>query len=276
MISVIIATKNGSKTIKKAIDSVLGQSIFKNQTVGTDTTTSAPILNGAEIIVISDGSTDGVADYIRQTFASESTSGLIKILENKESVGPGAARRIAIASAQNHYIAILDDDDWWLNPDKLKNQIEFLEAHPSIAVVGAEKTEFVNEDGKHMFWYSALQNPEENHARMLMRCPVINSSVVFRKSVYDSVGGLSDLRLAEDYDLWLRIGQVAGIANIPNTETSYTLRKNSASGSNGKHSTALAKTVLMLVKRYRHAYPNYHKALLIGYVRIIRKALIGA
>lgn len=264
MISVIIATKNGSKTIKKAIDSVLMQSVFKDSVK----------YPGAEIIIISDGSTDGVVDYIKQTFAAN--LGRIHILENSQSVGPGRARAQAIKQSHNPYIAILDDDDWWLNPNKLQNQIEFLDAHPHTAVVGAEKTQFVSESGNQLFWYTARTDPTQIHNNMLIRCPLVNSSVVFRKKIYDSVGGLSDLRLAEDYDLWLRIGQVSEITNIPDTETAYTLRKNSASGSNGKHGTALARTVLMLVKKYRHAYPNYYKGLLKGYVRIIRKAFIRA
>lgn len=256
MITTIIATKNGKSYIKNALDSVFKQ--------------TAASLPGFEVIVISDGSTDDTLDFVRSRFPTVVT------LENKESVGPGKARATAINSAKNKYIAIIDDDDSWINENKLKNQIDFLESHPNCVAVGAQKTEFVSEAGTHLFWYYHKTDPKVIHNRMLISCPIINSSVIFRKDAYDKVGGLSDMRLAEDYDLWLRMGQIGDICNIPNTETRYTLRKNSASGSNGKHSTKLAVTVLKLVQKYRNAYPNYYKALFKAYLRIIRKALIGA
>jgi glycosyltransferase involved in cell wall biosynthesis len=265
MISVIIATKNGRSTIQKAIDSVLAQSIFSDSL--------KTLYSGAEIVVISDGSTDDVESFVSTAYPNSKFP--VRVLRNEESVGPGKARKIAIEATNNAYIAILDDDDWWINAQKLENQIFYLESHPNIAVVGAQKTEFVNESGKHLFWYTHRTDPKDIHDNMLIRCPIINSSVVFKKSAYDHVGGYSDLRLAEDYDLWLRIGQVADIVNIPETETAYTLRKNSASGSNGTHSTKLAVTVLHLVQKYKREYPNYHKALLKAYLRIIRKFIFG-
>ncbi|MBU3668631.1 MAG: glycosyltransferase family 2 protein [Candidatus Taylorbacteria bacterium] len=255
MITTIIATKNGEKYIGKALDSVFKQSVSSHPNF--------------EVIVISDGSTDNTISFVKNNFPK------VIIIENKESVGPGTARNIGISHAKNEYIAILDDDDWWINSDKLKNQIEFLETHKNCLVVGAEKTEFVSENGTHLWWYTHQTDTRVIHDNMLVRCPIINSSVVFRKSAYDSVGGYSDLRLAEDYDLWLRLGKIGDIANIPNTETAYTLRKNSASGSNGKHSTRLARIVLGLVKKYRQDYPNYTKALLKGYLRIIKNFTIG-
>jgi len=262
MISVIIATKNGEKYIAGAIQNALSQSVaIKN----AENPANFP---GFEIIAISDASTDKTASIVTDLAKTEPR---IKLIELSVNLGPGGARAKGIAQSKNPYIAILDDDDSWINPKKLENQIQYFETHPETVVVGAERTEFVSESGKHLWWYSARTDAKVIHDNMLVRCPIINSSVVFRKDIYDKVGGLSDLRLAEDYDLWLRMAQVGDIVNIKDTETRYTLRSNSASGSNGKDRVKLALVVLTLVKKYRHAYPNYGKALLKAYLRIIRK-----
>lgn len=265
MISTIIATKNGETYIAKAIKSALEQS------VAIQNAQAPSKYAGFEIIVVSDGSTDDTVKIVREMIAN--TDSRIKLVELTENIGPGLARAKGIEQSKNPYIAILDDDDSWINTDKLKNQIEFLETNPHVLVVGAEKTKFVNEKGTHMWWYIHEMDPKIIHDNMLVRCPLINSSVVFRKKSYDEVGGFTNMRLAEDYDVWLRLAQIGDITNIPNTETSYTVRTNSASGSNGKDRVKIALVVLGLVKKYRYKYPNYHKALIKAYIRIIRKFL---
>ncbi|MBP6974855.1 MAG: glycosyltransferase family 2 protein [Candidatus Pacebacteria bacterium] len=264
MISVIIATKNGEKYIARAIQSALEQSVAVQN---AQDPTEYP---GFEIVVVSDGSTDNTAKIVREIGATDPR---VKLIELAQNVGPGSARAKGIAQSemQNPYIAILDDDDSWINPKKLENQISYLEKNPNVLVVGAEKTEFVTESGTRMWWFYHKTDPKVIHDEMLLRCPIINSSVVFRRDAYNKVGGLTSMRLAEDYDLWLRLAQIGDITNIPDTETRYTVRINSASGSNGKERIKLALVVLELVKKYRHVYPNYYKALVKAYIRIVRK-----
>lgn len=275
MISTIIATKNGEKYIRRAIQSALDQSIAADPTM----------YPGFEIIVISDASSDNTANIVREMIAADAgilnndtrstiatieNQPRIKLIELNINVGPGAARAKAISESNpaNKYIAILDDDDEWINPKKLENQIAFLEHNPSVAAVGATKTEFATENGKRLFWYTNSSNPKTLHKNMLMRCPLVHSSTVFRKDIYEKVGGYTEMRLAEDYDLWLRMGQIADIANISDAETRYTARTNSTSGSNGKSRITLTLVVIGLVKKYGKCYPRYYTALLKGYLRI--------
>src|SRR3954462_722351 len=106
MISVIIATKNGSKFIAGALQSV------QNQSYALDESTK----NALEIIVVNDGSTDHTEAVVRSLMEKDNRIQLISLPSN---IGPGLARNKGIEKSTSEYIAFLDDDDIWLSTQKL-------------------------------------------------------------------------------------------------------------------------------------------------------------
>lgn len=91
-ISVILPVFNGEKYIKKAIGSVLDQS-----------------LADFELIVVNDGSTDNTLKIVN-SFDDERI-----ILINQTNQGPGQARNNALKIASGEYVMFLDADDWFLS-----------------------------------------------------------------------------------------------------------------------------------------------------------------
>ena len=89
-ISVIMPVFNGEEYIKKAIESVLSQS-----------------LSDFELIIINDGSTDNTLDIING-FDDER----IRLID-QENKGPGAARNRGIEIVEGEYVMFLDSDDWF-------------------------------------------------------------------------------------------------------------------------------------------------------------------
>ena len=226
-----------------------------------------------QIRIVSDGSTDSTAETVRGLALGDSR---IELIELHKNIGPGLARDLAIrggfaegkeiSAAAGEYIALLDDDDFWINPAKLSNQLAFMSTHGDVVLVGAARVEFVREDGRHIMWLSNRTRSEDIRRTILGYNPVITSSSFFRKSAYLTAGGFSPMYLSEDYDLWLRLGQVGKIANIPGAETQYTIRDAGAAKSNR---IAMHVATLALIKKYKRAYPNYGYALLKAYARII-------
>ena len=98
-ISVVIPTYNRKHTLPRAIASVLNQT-----------------LQPTEIIMVDDGSTDGTADWIQETYPRINPI-------SQSNKGVSAARNIGIKYAKCDWIALLDSDDEWL-PDKLERQVE--------------------------------------------------------------------------------------------------------------------------------------------------------
>ena len=247
LISVIIATKNGGRFLARSIDSIEKQS-EKN----------------FEVIIISDGSTDDTVSIAKKLAETRS---FIKIVDLEKNIGPGLARNLAVKEAHGQYIVLLDDDDEWLDKNKIEIQKKFLIENPDYVLVGADLTEFVSEDGKPLSVFKPKKDDGSIRSRILIYNQFITSSVMFRKNAFEKVGGFADMRLAEDYDLWLRLAQQGKVANLSGCKTRYYKRLSGAALTNRKK---LNKIVLELVKKYGQNFPHSYIAKLVAYLRIAK------
>jgi len=179
-ISVIIPTFNRIDLLKRAIDSVLNQSI-----------------KPYDIIVVDDGSIDGTSDMIQQKYKS------IKLIQQKNS-GVSAARNNGIKNAQGDWIALLDSDDEW-KKNKLEEQVNKLTDNPKYHFCHTNEIWIrngirVNQKKRHKKYGGFIFD------KCLDICRISPSSVLFNKNIFNHVGWFNDkLPVCEDYDLWLRI-----------------------------------------------------------------------
>jgi len=120
-ISVIIPTYNSAHYICEAIDSVLSQT-YKDY----------------EIIVVDDGSKDNTKEVLK-----EYSEKIVYVYQ--DNAGVNAARTRGLKEAKGEYIALIDADDKWL-PDKLREQVEFMDGSPEINLVFSDFYNF-NENG---------------------------------------------------------------------------------------------------------------------------------
>jgi len=179
-ISVIIPTYNRIDLLKRAIDSVLNQSI-----------------QPFDIIVVDDGSTDGTSDMIQQKYKS------INLIQQKNS-GVSVARNNGIKNAQGDWIALLDSDDEW-KKNKLAEQVNKLTDNPKYDFCHTNEIWIrngirVNQKKRHKKYGGFIFD------KCLDICRISPSSVLFNKNIFNHVGWFNDkLPVCEDYDLWLRI-----------------------------------------------------------------------
>lgn len=103
MVSVIIPSYNRATTIKKAVDSVLNQT-----------------MRDLEVIVVDDGSDDNTSVVIESIHDTR-----VRYVK-QENLGACVARNTGIAEAKGEYIAFHDSDDIW-HPDKLEKQMKVIE-----------------------------------------------------------------------------------------------------------------------------------------------------
>ena len=113
LISIILPAYNAEKYLKEAIDSILAQTY-----------------TNFELIVINDGSTDKTEEIILSYQDSR-----IRYIKNEKNLKLIRTLNKGIGLAKGKYIARMDADDISL-PHRLKEEVEFMEAHPNIGEIG--------------------------------------------------------------------------------------------------------------------------------------------
>jgi glycosyltransferase involved in cell wall biosynthesis len=161
LISVIIPTFNRATLVVEAVQSVLDQSI-----------------QNTEVIVVDDGSTDNTRQQL------DAFGDRIRVVY-QANAGVNAARNHGIALAQGDYVALLDNDDLWLD-FKLEAQLYLLERFPDAGFVYTDfliRKSVVN-DIRHGLstwhahrphWQEALSPCQE------MEIPLANSKSLFTR-----------------------------------------------------------------------------------------------
>jgi glycosyltransferase involved in cell wall biosynthesis len=248
LVSIILPTHNGAVRIIRAIHGVLAQS-YTNW----------------ELLVLDDGSTDNTKELIESITKNESR---VKYFKNDINLGLQETLNRGLNEAKGEYVARIDDDDEWINIDKLANQIKFLEENNKHLLVG---TGFiaVDEKGKEVF---RRRNPEEDKR---IRCNIlrincfVHSGVLFNKEGALKCGGYStrpEVKHIEDYDLWLRLGTLGKLANLPDYSVRLELRSESISS---KNKINQLKKSIKLIGKYKDCYPNYFASLVSLYIRLL-------
>lgn len=128
-----------------------------------------------------------------------------------ENLGPAGARNWAIRAAapDTDLLANLDSDDRY-RPGYLSGLVEPFQ-HEEIGVVYCDY-EVINHDSQ-----TVVREFKEPYSRkrLLEDCLLCNNSVV-RKAALEAVGGYDpQMRVAEDWDLWLRISQHYLFYHVP-------------------------------------------------------------
>jgi glycosyltransferase involved in cell wall biosynthesis len=157
-----------------------------------------------ELLVVDDGSTDGSAEWLRAQAAQEPR---LKVVFQPHA-GIVAALNRGLAEARGQFIARMDADDESL-PERLAEQVAFLDAQPDIGMVGS----FVEFAGNraasqgyalHVDWLNTVVTPEQISLNRFVESPFAHPSVMFRRELVTRHGGYRDGEFPEDYELWLR------------------------------------------------------------------------
>lgn len=195
-VSVIMPIYNAEKYVKGTIKQILNQT-FKD----------------FELVLINDHPTDKTMDIVRSIKDER-----IRIVENDHNRGIAYSRNRGLEEARGEYIALMDDDDL-TDLERFKLEVEFLDKHPEIDVIGGGSLT-INEKGEVISQPPfMLSDPGYVKAQMMFYCPMANSSVMFRKSMIDKYGiRYQDKCLGmEDYRFWIETSLHANIVNFQRT-----------------------------------------------------------
>jgi hypothetical protein len=115
----------------------------------------------------------------------------------------------------------MDADDVAL-PQRLARQVNYLQAHQDVVCVG---TAVHLIDGAGRFLRDG--HPGMDHEAIQRRalagdCPLNHPSVMLRRAAVEAIGGYrAEFEPAEDLDLWLRLGEIGRLTNLPEVLMKY-------------------------------------------------------
>lgn len=184
--SVIIPLYNKAPYIKKALDSVLSQT-FKDY----------------ELIIIDDGSTDRSYAIAKENL--EGTS-IEHNLIQQDNAGVSTARNNGVAASKGDYICFLDADDWW-SPAFLEKMNSFIDDYPDAGIYGTNY--YYVKNGRQRVCVTTAETGYINYCRVYaekLQMPLTSISVAIPKHIFNEFNGFRpQLKLGEDFDLWIRI-----------------------------------------------------------------------
>lgn len=199
-VAILMPVYNGAKYLNESMNSIICQTF-----------------SDFIFIIIDDGSTDNSVNIIKSYNDKR-----IKLLVNEKNIGISNSLNRGIEAADTKYIARMDQDDISL-PNRIAEQVNFMEAHPKVGVCGTWMTAF-NEKGQEVLKKRPVKNDDIN-AMLLFHNPMAHPTVMIRKEVLDK----NNLRYdplfdgLEDYDLWEKVSRVTKMENMPKTLLRYRL-----------------------------------------------------
>lgn len=200
LVSVIIPCYNAEKYISEAIGSIINQTY-----------------SNIEILCIDDCSKDNTLSMLREFEAIENR---VRVYSNPINMQIAATLNVGLEHALGTYIARMDADDIAVH-DRIEKQVNFLEAYPQIAICGGQ-CDVINEYGIQTGRIFYPLSDEELKPLLLFDSCFAHPTVMFRKSIYNSLGGYADMMPVEDVEYWTRM-TIAGykFANLPDVLLRY-------------------------------------------------------
>ncbi len=205
-VSVIMGIYNCSEYLPDAINSILNQT-YKN----------------FELILCDDKSTDNTYE-VAKTFADMYPDKII-LIQNEVNSKLSYTLNHCLKYASGEYVARMDADDL-STPDRLQKQVEFLESHLDIDLVGTSMKRF-DDDGE----IDVVLKPEfPNKYDLKKGVPFNHATIMTYKRVYDAVSGYRVSKMtvrSQDYDLWFRFF-AKGFKGVNLAEPLYLVREDAA------------------------------------------------
>ncbi|MCM1984688.1 glycosyltransferase family 2 protein [Lyngbya confervoides] len=193
-----------------------------------------------EIILVDDGSTDGIIPWVRSHPHPQ-----VQLI-SQSNQGLAGARNTGIRESSGEYIAFLDADDLW-HPEKLAHQVKVLDREPEVGLVytwvanidsqGQPTGRIHQHQLQGKIWPALTQHN-------IVEC---GSVALVRRQCFDHCG-VFDTQLGsflEDWDMWLRLARHYPFQVVPIPLVQYRQHPQSAS----KNWTAMAQSFQRVMKK---------------------------
>lgn len=245
-VTVVLPTHNGAARLPESIQSVLSQSC-----------------RDLECLIVEDGSTDQTAEYTEELAERD---GRVRVIHTGGPVGLQKALNLGLRQARGELVARIDDDDVWVNPEKLRLQVDAFRENRDLQVLGTG-SQMMDPINRRTYVRRLIEGDAEVRNVILSWNPFVHSSVVFRRESALRFGGYDEeMRHCEDHDLWMKLGSLGMLQNRPEVCVRYRLSETV---------TAFHQRMrecyeeILLIRRHGSRYPGRGRALISAMLRFL-------
>jgi len=138
----------------------------------------------------------------------------IKRIPLKENKGLGNALNIGLKECSNNLVFRMDTDDI-CHPQRFEKQIQYLELHPDIDILGTWAKDI--DDEGNIIGERTFPTSHKDLLNIMWTCPVAHPTILFKRDAILEVGSYKgDLKRRQDYELWFRAASKGLIfGNVP-------------------------------------------------------------
>jgi len=208
-VAVLMAAYNAEKTLAQAVTSLLDGS------------------HPCKLYIVDDASRIPVADVL-------APDPRIEVIRLPKNGGPAAARNAGLKRILDNghaYVAIMDADDV-SHPERLAKQVAYLDANPSVAVVGSWER-VIDEEGRFVSTVALPCAPDVLRDLLYVKMCVSHPTWLARADVFARLGLYAETYYAaEDYELIRRIAEYHDVANLPDYLIQYRISPGGMSAKN--------------------------------------------
>jgi len=199
-LSVILPVYNARQFVGAAIDSILSQT-----------------MGDFLFYIVDDGSGDGSGDLIAERAIHDQRIHIFR----QENNGIVASLNRMLAQVETPFVARMDADDIAL-PERFARQLERMESDARLGALGAQCDE-IDAAGRKLPGHMTMPvGTGDVRAELERRQPIANPTAMFRTEALRAAGLYrSAFRYCEDYDLFLRLSEIADIDNLPDVLLLY-------------------------------------------------------
>lgn len=253
-VTVLMPVKNGMPYLEETLASIAAQTYQPMSMLAWD-----------------NGSTDGTVELLRQWIPHRITGRAVV----DQPMSLGQCRATMVQTAETELCAFFDADDYFF-PDRLTKQVEFLQTHPQVGLIG---TQVIDMSADGQTWPTTWTLPTED-AEIRWRFPfgnaLLQGTCMFKRSLFLKVGNYRDIKPGQDYDLFLRLIRHTEMANLPDRLMKYRRHEKSVSAIGGVPGHVMNR---QLFERYaeqlfpdlpRHAALELHHALVVDLTAPVR------
>ena len=207
-VSVLMTAFNGMPYLQPAVESILNQTF-----------------DDFEFIIVNDGSTEeSTREYLDSI-----TDPRVRVF-HEPNRGTAGGSNFGLQHCTRKYVARMDADDISL-PTRLAEQYEFMQANADVSLVGTQ-LRIIGEENLGIEVQMPTDHDSIYSALLTLDHGMNHGSCFYRNELIKKIGGYWDVhKFHDDWDMFLRMGEVGRLANLPKILFHYRTLPSSLVGS---------------------------------------------